>query len=261
MKSWLRNSLWLIFLIAVWIGLSFAGGRQDERTVGIPEVEISMYEDMMFLTEGELLQRLSDKHLIGEEMYYDEMQLQEIEQYVAGMSEVHSAEAFTYLSGKWCLKLKLRQPIARIFNQNGRSCYLDKEGKLMPLSPDYTAHVVTVDGYINETDFSKSVDDIINNDSLKTIEILDDLYEISNYVCSDDYLSAQITHIHINEHREFEMIPRVGDHRILFGKAEWIAGKFKKLGYFYSEGMSRAGWESYDTINVMYKNQVVCSKK
>jgi cell division protein FtsQ len=131
----------------------------------------------------------------------------------------------------------------------------------MPLSDNYTAHVLTVDGNINESDYTKNVTGIMNNDSLITIEILDDLYAISNYVCSDEFLSAQITHVHINGHKEFELIPRVGEQRILFGDANFVAGKFKKLEYFYTEGISRAGWENYDTINVMYKSQVVCSKR
>jgi cell division protein FtsQ len=131
----------------------------------------------------------------------------------------------------------------------------------MPISDDFSAHVVTVNGFINETDLTKNVNTVINNDSLKTIEILDDLYAISNYVCSNKFFTSQITHIFVNNLKEFELSPRVGNQRIMFGKAENIAGKFKKLDVFYKEGISNAGWEKYDTINLMYKNQVVCSKR
>ena len=261
MKMWVKHSLWLLFLVGIWVALSFVDMAQNERVIGIPQVDINVHEDMVFLTEEQIIQRLSDKNLIGEEKKYNELELAYVEKTLTQMPEVKTAEVYTYLSGKWKVEVDLRQPIARIFNRNGSSCYLDKDGKLMPLSQHYTAHVVTVDGNINETDFSKSVNDIINNDSLKTIEVLDDLYEISNYVCSDDFLSAQITHIHINEFNEFELIPRVGDQRIMFGDAEAVPGKFKKLEYFYTEGISRAGWENYDTINIMYESQVVCSKR
>lgn len=261
MKKWLRNSLFVTFLIAVLLIMSFAENRHESKVAGVPEVEISMHEDMMFLTEDDIIQRLKDKHLISEEKKYSELELEKIEQSLIEMPEIKTAEVYSFISGKWTIEVELRQPIARIFNVDGTSCYLDKDGTLMPLSLNYTAHVPTVDGNINETDFSKTVDYIINNDSLKTIEILDDLYEISNYVCSDEFLSAQITHIHINGYKEFELIPRVGDQRILFGKAEHVPGKFKKLEYFYLEGISRAGWENYDTINIMYESQVVCSKR
>ncbi|MEO9534263.1 MAG: hypothetical protein ABJG68_04645 [Crocinitomicaceae bacterium] len=261
MKKWLKNSLWLVFLIVVGLIMSFVKDSQNERAVGIPDVDIEVFEDMIFLSEEDILNRLRDKHYIGEDKKYSQMELEKIELFIAEMPEVKSVQVYTYLSGKWVIEMSLRQPIARIFNQDGTSCYLDQDGRLMPLSPNYTAHVVTVDGNINETDYGKSVDKIINNDSLITLEILDDLYEISNYVCNDEYLSAQITHIHINSYDEFEFIPRVGDQRIMFGDAEYAVGKFKKLEYFYTEGMSRTGWDEYDTINVMYKGQVVCSKR
>jgi cell division protein FtsQ len=261
MKPWMRYSLFFLFLLGVWIVLGFVEDEQEQRVVGIPDIEIKLFEDMKFLSEEAVILRLKDKQLVGEDKVYSELELEKIEDALIAMPEVKTAQAYTYLSGKWKIEMSLRQPIARIFNIDGSSCYLDKSGKLMPLSDNYTAHVITVDGNINETDYLKSVDDIINNDSLITIEILDDLYEISNYVCSDEFLSAQFTHIHINEYNEFELIPRVGDQRIMFGKAKYIAGKFKKLEHFYNEGLSRAGWEMYDTINVMYKNQVVCSKR
>jgi cell division protein FtsQ len=261
MKPWLKNILWVCLLATVWIVMGFVETEQENRVVGIPEVEIDLFEDMIFLTEEDVIQRLLDKHLIGEDKVYTDLNLEKIEAVLVDMPEIKTAQTYTYLSGMWKIDIKLRQPIARIFNIDGTSCYLDKDGTLMPLSPNYTAHVVTVDGNINETDFTKTVDDIINNDSLITLEILDDLYEISNYVCSDAFLSAQFTHIHINGYDEFELIPRVGDQRVMFGDAEYVAGKFKKLEYFYTEGISRTGWENYDTINVMYKSQVVCSHR
>lgn len=261
MKKWVKNTIWVAFFALVLFVMSFAENRHDNKVVGLPEVDIQMHEDMMFLTEEDVLQRLSDKNLIGENKTYSQLELEAIENALADMPEIKKAQVYSYVSGKWNLDVSLRRPIARIFNLDGTSCYLDKDGSLMPLSDNYTAHVLTVDGLINETDYGKTVDDIINNDSLITIEILDDLYKISNYVCSDEFLSAQITHIHINEFSEFELIPRVGEQRIMFGNSEYVAGKFKKLEYFYLEGISRAGWESYDTINIMYENQVVCSKR
>ena len=261
MKSWLKNSLWLCFIVSVWLIMSFVKSEQENRIAGLPEIEIEMFEDQMFLTKDDIIQRLTNLNLISEDKTYGNLELEKIEKALLEMPEIKTAEVYSYLSGTWRLEIVLRQPIARIFNLDGSSCYLDADGTLMPLSLNYTAHVVTVDGNINETDFSKNVNDIINNDSLITNEILDDLYEISNYVCSDEFLSAQITHIHINGYNEFELIPRVGDQRILFGNADLVAGKFKKLEYFYAEGINRTGWEMYDTINVMYKSQVVCSHR
>lgn len=253
--------MWVLFLALVFTGMNFVDSAQEERVVGLPDIHIKVFEDMLFLTKDDVLNRLRNRNMIGEEMTYGQTDLEKIEKAIADMPEVRTVEVYSYLSGEWEINLSLREPIARIFNVDGSGCYLDKDGKLMPLSENYTAHVLTINGHVNETDFGKTVDDIINNDSLKTIEILDDLYAISNYVCSDEFLSAQITSVYVNTYQEFEMIPRVGDQRIMFGDASYLEGKFKKLEYFYKEGISRAGWENYDTITVMYLGQVNCSKR
>jgi cell division protein FtsQ len=261
MKLWLKNTLWVIGVLTVLVLLRFIDSAQDARSMGLPQVNIDLFEDMMFLSEDDILNRLKDKVLIGTDKIYSTLDLETIESYLSELPEIKTVEVYAYLGSEWRIDITLRRPIARLFNSDGSSCYLDREGTLMPLSSNYTAHVLAVSGNINETDFTKDVNNIINNDSLKTIEILDDLYQLSSYVCSDEFLSAQFTQVYINTYNEFELIPRVGNQRILFGDASNIAGKFKKLELFYTEGISRAGWENYDTINVMYKSQVVCSWK
>jgi len=253
--------LWVLYVITTIVLMAFVNKSQESQVVGLPTIKINLFKDMLFLSKDDILERLRNKGLVGEDKKYAEVNLGDIEAVLADMPEVKNVDVYTKIGGEWVIDLELRQPIARIFNIDGSSCYLDRDGRLMPLSSKYSAHVLSVTGNINETDYSKTVSGIINNDSLKTIEILDDLYKISTYVCSDEFLSAQFTQVHINAYNEFELIPRVGDHRILFGEAENIAGKFKKMELFYTEGLSRAGWEKYDTINIMYKSQVVCSKK
>jgi cell division protein FtsQ len=260
-RPWVKNMMWVLGVLAVLVSMQFVHKSQDQKIMGLPEIVLETHEDMLFLSTDDILEKLSDKGLVHDTMTYAKADIMAVEAYLSEIPEVKSVQVYSTLGDNWCIELRQRSPIARIFNIDGSSCYLDSDGTLMPFSTNYTPHVISVTGNINETDFSKSVNEIMNNDSLKTIEILDDLYELSTYVCSDEFLSAQFTQVHINKHNEFELIPRVGNHRILFGDSEHIPGKFKKLELFYSEGLSRAGWDMYDTINVMYKDQVVCSKR
>jgi len=229
--------------------------------LGYPKIIPEIYEDQIFLDEGIILDKLESKGLIGKNFTYNQIDFHAIEIYLESLSEVKSVKVYAEIGEQWQVHVVLRQPIARLFNLNGSSCYLDKDGKLMPLSDNYTARVLTVNGFINETNMNKKVSDVINNESLKTIEIIDDLYKISKYVCSDKFFSSQITHVYVNSESEFEFIPRVGKQRILFGDSHHFVGKFKKLKVFYTEGLAKAGWGKYDTINVKFKNQIVCSKR
>lgn len=219
MKSWLKNIAWLVFVVTVLILMSSVKQSKKNQYMSAPDIKFQMYEDQVFLTKEVIIRRLKNQQLLKDSMQYSDIDFAGIESFLTDMSEVKEAKVFTSAGPEWFIKITLKQAIARIFNLDGSSCYLDKDGHLMPLSTHHTAHVVTVNGYINETDLSRTVEDVINNDSLKTIEILDDLYQISNYVCSDEFFSSQITHIYINQNKEFELIPRVGNQRILFGGA------------------------------------------
>ncbi len=261
MSSWLKNIIWLSFIVLIIVLMSFVKRSKDNRLMGLPKITIEMYKEQLFLNEADVLYKLKEKKLVGEEFKYSDIHFEEIENYLTSLSEIKSVKVFANIGEQWRINIQLRQPIARLFNLDGSSCYIDKDGSLMPLSDNYVAHVLTINGFVNETNFKKNIIDVMNNDSLKTIEIIDDLYNISNYVCSDKFFSSQITHVYVNANKEFEFIPRVGRQRILFGNSEDLTGKFKKLKVFYKEGMAKAGWGQYDTINVKYKNQIVCSKR
>ena len=67
--------------------------------------------------------------------------------------------------------------------------------------------------------------------------------------------------LHINENKEIELIPRVGNHIILLGSDEGLEAKFEKLMLFYQKGVQQIGWNQYSTINLKYKDQLVCLKR
>ncbi|EKC69617.1 cell division protein FtsQ [human gut metagenome] len=59
---------------------------------------------------------------------------------------------------------------------------------------------------------------------------------------------------------ELELTPRSGRFAILFGRPEDAERKFDKLLRFYRSGLSSVGWDAYRTVDVRYRNQVVCKK-
>lgn len=59
---------------------------------------------------------------------------------------------------------------------------------------------------------------------------------------------------------EIDLVPRSGRHTIRFGRLEQPERKLDKLMRFYRGGLSRTGWDEYRTIDIRYKDQVVCRK-
>lgn len=90
--------------------------------------------------------------------------------------------------------------------------------------------------------------------------VMNNLYKLSAFITKDKFLKAQIEQIYVDPNGEFELIPRVGTHTILMGRADNLEDKFERLFVFYRMGLSKTGWSRYNIINIKFKDQVVCSK-
>lgn len=264
MKKKIWKYLFWGLTIALLVGvMSFVSLERSSEAMNEPKVHIVAKDGVFFLTQDEVVNRLKLKHVFREGIAFEELDVDTIETILNDMNEVESSEVYCRLGGDWEIFVEIRKPIARVINQNGEQFYLDDKGRLMYLSHLYTADVVPVTSDYN---FWKEIDldtagRVIHNDSLKTISALDQIYQLSTYVCNDAFLSAQVTQIHLNEKGDFVLIPRVGDQKIVLGKAKDLESKFNRLQVFYKKGINKVGWDQYDTINLKYANQVVCTRK
>jgi cell division protein FtsQ len=264
MRRWLRIAVWVLFAAGTLFLMRKVKEAHENRVMEFPDIILETPLDNVFLSAEDVKERLKNKGIQIEQVVRKDLQAGLIEQVVMEMPEIEDSRVYLGLDGKWTIKGKIRNPIARIFNTHGESFYLDDKGEIMPLSPLYTARVLPVTGNIRDRIGGPGVDEVINNDSLKTISKLPQTYAISNYVCNDPFLRAQITQIHIEDNGDFVLIPRVGMQRIVFGRVDnkaVLAERFEKLKIFYREAMPYAGWGKYEVINLKFKDQIVCTKR
>jgi cell division protein FtsQ len=87
--------------------------------------------------------------------------------------------------------------------------------------------------------------------------IAKEIFKTAAFIKKDSLWDAQIAQIYINKDHEIELVPRVGNNRILLGDADSLDTKFKNLLIFYKKVLPRVGWDAYKIINVKYANQVV----
>lgn len=240
--------------------MSFVSKDRENVVMSIPDINVETHDEMVFLTQQDVLERLKNMQLIWEEQIYQDMDIDAIEYALKNMPEISNASVFFKLNGNWEINCKLRVPIARVVDSVGASFYIDSEMKMMPLSRKYSARVIPVTGYFSKKNFKEEFF-LIHNESLINKNFLEDVYRITNYVCKDEVLSALITQIEINKKGDFELITLLGDQRVIFGKAVNIEEKFEKLKIFYKNGISKTGWDLYREINIKFKDQIVCTKK
>lgn len=242
----------------------FAREKHANRIMQFPVIVIESAADNAFLMTDDVVSRLKYKNIQLENLKRSEINTDLIESIIMEMYEVQEASVHINIDDSWAVTMVLRKPIARVFNQKGESFYIDDRGKLMPTSLLYSAHVLPVTGIIKDKFSNLSVEEIINTDTLKTQSLLPQIYYLSEYVCKDPFLSALIAQAAVDKNGDFVLTPIVGNQKIIFGRADnrkQVEERFKKLLVFYRDALPYAGWSKYESINLKYKNQVVCKKR
>lgn len=167
-------------------------------------------------------------------------------------------------AGVLFVEVKQREPMLRVINKNYESFYLDGSGSLLPVNVNFSARVLVANGFIDDS-YLKTPNYRVNimalADSIFIDSMMTNLYKLAMYITHDKFFKAQIDQIYVNQQREFELIPRVGNHVIVLGDAHDLDDKFRKLYAFYKFGLNKIGWNRYNIINIKFKNQVICSKQ
>jgi cell division protein FtsQ len=143
------------------------------------------------------------------------------------------------------------QPVARLFTLKGNSYYIDSNLKRLPLNERYTPRLPVFTGFPGERYPFKGKDSIL----------MEQVKEIAVFLAMNPFWMAQIDQCDINAQRTFELVPKIGDHLILFGDGKDIQERFRKLYIFYQQVLANTGFNTYQHINVQFAGQVIATKR
>ena len=265
MKRILNITMWCLLVSGLLVCLGFVENDQNSLICRSLNININDDDEMFFVQKEDIKQLLKSRGDAIIDQPVRSINIPQIEKVVNSHPSVESAEVYMDVNGGLNIDITQRKPLVRIINDSNETYYIDTGGKLMLLSDNYSARVLVANGKIHEPYAQRhvySIDQIEKRSGAKDSTILDDVFELAKYITKDAFWKAQIQQLYVNDNREFEMIPRVGDHVILFGDASDIDEKFHKLMTFYNEAMNKTGWwNNYSVINLKYKGQVVCTRR
>jgi cell division protein FtsQ len=258
-------TLWVVLVTGLMLSLGFVNKTQDSLLCKTLDIKVNQDDDLYFLDKIDVQQLIRDRgdSIIGQPK--STVNIPELENSLNSHAAIANAEVYITVNGEVKVEVKQRKPVIRIINAGGESYYLDSEGTLMPLSDKYTAKVIVANGVISEPyakRYMYSIEQIGKDSSERINSLLDELYAMANYINANEFWTAQVQQIYINADKDMELVPMVGDQRIIFGDTTAMEEKFKKLLVFYQQGLNTTGWwDKYSTINLKFKNQIVCTKK
>ncbi len=231
----------LLFCYIVFMSLFFKDTKQD---IPCKDLTIVVKDslDKHFVTESDVISILKQEKLnpVGQPMNAINTDL--IESKLLENEMIASVEVYKTPSGIIKLEVKQKMPILRVISSSG-NFYVDNQGSIMPVSRRYVVHVPIATGYVEK--------------ELATT----DLYEFALFLYKNEFWNNQIGQIYIHPDREVELIPLVGEHRIVLGNFDHYKEKLDNLQLFYEQAIPKMGWDKYSIINLKFKDQIVCTKK
>lgn len=221
--------------------------KQEKNCTGY-NIDIRSVGEHFFIDKKDIEDQLTNRGgLVIKGRSLKSFDLKKMEEKLAKNSWISEAELFFDNSQVLQVKIKERQPIARVFTSAGNSFYIDSNLMRLPLSEKLSARLPVFTGFPSEKEKLTKEDR----------QLLSNIKTLSNYILPNSFWMAQVAQIDITASRNFEIVPTIGNHIIEFGDGTDCDKKFRRLLLFYQQVISKIGFNAYERIKVQYAGQVV----
>ncbi len=218
--------------------------KNDSKSTVCEKVDVVITDSLerRFLNEKDVVAYLTKAELYPLNKSSNEINTYQIEEALLAHEIIESAKVVQSASGRITISLMQKMPVLRIFSAGG-NYYVDSKGRPMTTSLGQAILVPIANGNIEQS-FAVS-----------------ELYQFALFLQNNSFWNDQITQIYVRSANDVEIVPRVGNHRILLGSLDDFEKKLKHLRLFYEQAIPKMGWDKYSIINLKFRNQIVCTKK
>jgi len=206
-----------------------------------------------FLKAEDVTKILKSSKLMPVSKTLGEISTRAIEDRLKSMAFVKTAQCYKSQNGDVTINITQRLPLLRIKSETGEDYYIDERGGVMPNS-NYVSDLIIATGHIDKR------------------YAIDYLMPMAEQMMDNELWSNMFEQINITDKKGIELVPRVGDHVIFIGTLpevkdtlqrkqeinKMLSAKLSRLDKFYRYGLSKAGWNRYDYINLEFDNQIIC---
>lgn len=249
LKAWVRYAMLGLVVLLI---LGIANSYQNNQLCTGWEVKIVSNEQDAFLSQQEIEKMVEEGYqgkIVNERM--GKIRLKQIEEILNSSPYMEDAQVSKTFKGKLFVEARLREPIARIINQDGPSIYIDKNGIKFPTRNRHSSHVPLIRGVLYES--------LTPKDSF-ACELVKNAMPVIKYISADPFWKTQISEIYLTQGNELIFYPQVGNLYVEFGEPKRIEEKFENMKLFYDQVVKVVGWNKYKGFSVKFKGQVIGKK-
>lgn len=252
-KKILSILLWVV--TAAGLIALFVFAREDYLHTSLKSIQLLPSTDTGFVRKTALhdeIERLCNKKNVGT---VDMMAIQKV---MDDNSWIESSASYVDLDGTLNVSFKEYEPWFRVYGKNGRSVYVTRNGVVIPPSRIYTPYVLVASG-----NFELRSDSVAYrlNDSLESDKNLLNALHWCSAIEGNDFVSHCVGQLYCNKKDLFEITVKGFDGRVIVGDTCDAADKLNRLEVFMKQRIDSPETKNLKSINLNYKNQIVCTKR
>ena len=252
-KKILSILLWVVTAAALIALFVFA--RESYLTMPLKSIQLLPSTDTGFVRKTALhdeLSRICSKSDVGT------VNMIAVKKVMDDNSWIESSASFVDLDGTLNVSFKEYEPWFRVFGKDGHSVYVTRDGVVVPTCSIYTPYVLVASGNLD-----------IRNDSV-TYQLSDTLESDINMLkalhwCDaiegNAFVSQCVGQLYCNSRNLFELTMKGFDGRVIVGDTCDAADKLVRLENCMKQRIDSPETKTLKSINLNYKNQIVCTKR
>lgn len=164
-----------------------------------------------------------------------------LEKHLNTVNNFEDVEVVRTSSGKLLISVLPIIPEARIFTPT-ETYYINKDGKRMDAKAEYYVDLPIVRGNFTERMPASGVLPVVR------------------HIRDNELLRSLVTMIEYQSPTNIMLVPRIRGHIVNLGDTTDLDSKFEKLLLMYRKVMPYKGWNTYDTLSLKFKGQIVATR-
>lgn len=233
----------LLLLIGYTVGMSvWASSRAAETVCRKIDINVANPSHTAPLTEKGVMEELAkfDSLLVGKKMTL--INTKKLEEYLRTTGTFESVECTKSAMGTLRIDVVQMIPVMRVFDNSGRSYYINRQGKEIPSSYEFFNDVMVATG-----NFSKK---------FRPMQLL----PVVRYIEEHPVLRDLVVMLKADSPDNILLSTKIAGHVVNLGDTTDLDYKFANLLAMYKEVMPQKGWATYDTISLKFKGQIVATR-
>lgn len=235
----------LLLVLLGYVAFAFAFVHKENEKRVCPGIDLRIVGNTLpdsVMRQGVNSQLAKYGHkLKGESL--EKIDVKGLEDYLSTFSNFESVECSINPDSRIRITISPIKAEVRVFADKGKSFYINRYGKRIKADAEFFIDVPVL---IAPEKYEKCIPSALS---------------VIRYANSDPELSPLIAAYKIDGPNDFIIIPRLQGHVINFGDSTRLLEKKAAIMAAYRDVLPSKGWNTYDTISVKFKNQIVATRR